>query len=368
VTVRRLLVAGFVLTAATAIAGCQPQTGSPAPTPTPVAEPTHAGYRVAIVDLGAALRAHRRFAEYAALTRKMDALQLRLTNPPPSGSHLQTEADRLQAAYTAELDALRDQLHARVEAFANDVRAEQEAKLADRQRELNAELTKVLEAKRDELQADLEKFELATMAEYRIPLLNLRVKADVVGVSNEEEAKRIQAETERITQERDERIRARAQVLEKQVQEFVQARNAEAQSRFQAYIGTLEDEAKARVQAKEAEARAELEAEVRKREKLFSESMEGRRKLVVEGAQGQLRAAQEQYARQVEAEGRRLRVELQELAAQRLRLEDSMLAEIKIEIASLAQQRRVDAVLTQTLGHHNVLDLTQELIARLKRP
>ncbi|MDR7418824.1 MAG: hypothetical protein QN178_07920 [Armatimonadota bacterium] len=374
---RRLLVVGLVLLAATAIAGCRPQRGGPAPTPTPspASGPSPAGYRVAIVDLGAAIRAHRRFAELAALSKKIDAIQVRLASPPPppevpaptGGANLQGEADRLQTAYRAELDALRDQLHARVEAFANDVRAEQEAKLADRQRELNAELTKTLEAKRDELQRDLERFELATMAEYRIPLLNLRVKADVVGVSNEEEAKRIQAESERITKERDEKVRTRAQALEKQLQEFSQTRNAEAEAKFKAYIAALEEEAKARVEARTDEARAELEAEVKKREKLFTEAMEGRRKLVTEGAQDQLRAAQERYARQVEAESRRLRVELQELTAQRLRLEDSMLAEIKIEIATLAQERRIDAVLTQALGHRNVLDLTPDLIARLKR-
>jgi hypothetical protein len=375
--VRRLLAVGVLLVAAAAVAGCRPQIGRPAPTPTPspAAAPSPAEYRIAVVDLGAAIRAHRRWSELSTLAKRIESVQFRLATPPPppdlppgqAGPNLDAEAARLQASLKAELDALRDQLHAQVEAYANDLRAEQEAKLADRQRELNAELTKVIEAKRDELQRDLERFELATMAEYKIPLLNLRVKADVVGVSSEEEAKRIQAESERITKERDEKIRARSQTLEKQMQEFAQSRTADAEARLKTYVTSLEEEAKAKVQAKEDEARGQLEAEVRKREELFKTSMESRRKLVVDGAQGQLRAAQERYLKQVEAEATRLRVELQELTAQRLRLEDSMLAEIKIEVATLAQQRRIDAVLTQTIGRSNVIDLTPDLVARLKR-
>ena len=65
------------------------------------------------------------------------------------------------------------------------MRAEQEGKLADRQRELNVELQQAIETKRNEFQQELEKFELATMIEYRIPLANLRIKGDVVGISTD---------------------------------------------------------------------------------------------------------------------------------------------------------------------------------------
>jgi hypothetical protein len=331
---------------------------------------------VAVVDLSRVLRAHRRWPEYAALTKRIQSVQFRLSSPPPPPEpprealqpNLQAEAERLQASLRAELDALRDQLQRGVEAYANDLRAGQEAEFADRNRELNAELTKTLEAKRDELQRELERFELAAMAEYRVPLANLRVKADVVGLANEEEAKRIQAEGERISKERDERIRVKAQALEKQMQEFSQARTEEAEAKLKQFGSALEEDAKGKVAAKEAEARAELEAAVKMREQTFNTSMEGRRKLAVEGVQGQLRAAQERYVKQLEAEGARLQAELQELTAQRFRLEDSMLAEIKIELATIAQERRVDAVVTQAIAHRGVVDVTADLVARLRRP
>jgi hypothetical protein len=374
--VRRVRLLGFLLAVAILAAGCRPQYGTPGPAPgsTPAAAVTPAEYRVAIVDLEQLLRVHRRWAEFETLNRRMDAIHLRLSSPPPppeppqsvAAPDLQSEGDRLRASYTAELDALREQLHRRVEAFANDLRAEQEAKLADYQRELNVTLTKTVEARRDELQRDLERFELATMAEYRVPLANLRVRADVVGLASEEEARRVQAEAERIQAERDQKIRTRAQALEQQMQEFSQARTAEAEGTFKAFIATLEDEARTKIEAEETKARQELEAEVRKREELFRVAMEGRHKVVVEGAQDQFRQAQERYVRQVEAEAARLRTELRALDEQRLRLEDSMLAEIKIEVAAAAQARRIDAVVTRALAYPNVIDLTEDVASRLK--
>jgi hypothetical protein len=347
----------------------------PAPTASPAAAPIPSGYRVAVVDMQALVRAHRRWPELEALLKQIAAVERRLASPPPppempgeiTSPDLQAEADRLKAAMQAELDALQAHLQARIQAFVNDLQAEQEAKLADRQRELTAELLKVMEARRDEVQRELDRFELAAMAEYRIPLTNLRLKADVVGVTNEEEGKRLAAEAERIQRERDEKIRTKAQALEKQLQEFSQARNAEAEAKFKAMVAALEEEGTARVRAKSAEADAEFQAAVRQREQALRQAMEARQALVVGGARSQIRAAQERYARQLQAEGTRLQAEMQALAGQRLRLEDSMIAEIRIEIATLAQERRIDVVVTHTLAHPGTIDLTRDLMARLKR-
>lgn len=374
---RHLPVAAFLLLVAAAVAGCRPQAGGSVPTPTasPAAAPIPAGYRVAVVDMRELVRAHRRWPEMDALLKKIATVERRLASPPPPpelpgeaiGPDLQAEADRLRTAMYAELDALQAQLRARIQAFINDLQAEQEAKLADRQRELTAELLKVTEAKRDEIQRELDRFELAAMAEYRIPLANLRLKADVVGVTNEEEGKRLAAEADRIQKDRDEKIRTKAQALEKDLQEFSQARNAEAEAKFKAMVTALEEEGTARVRAKSVEADAEFQAAVKQREQALRQAMEARQKLVAGGAQTQIRAAQERYARQLQAEGARLQAEMQALAGQRLRLEDSIVAEIRIEIATLAQERRIDVVVTQAIAHPGAIDLTRDLIARLKR-
>ena len=365
------------LLAALFLTGCRPQSGgTPSPTPTPAAVATPAGYRVGFVDLSRALRAHRRWPEIEALQKQMDALQARLSNPPPPpegpvvdlGAELQAEVERLQAAYRAELSAIGEQIKKRIEAFAADLKAEQEGNLADRHKALNADLQRVIEAKRDEMQRELDRFELATMAEYRVPLLNLRLKGDVVGVTSEEEARRLNQEGERITKERDAKVRVKAQALEKALEEFQQARTAEAEAQIKALITSLENDANARIKAKQEEADAEMQAGVRAREEMLNRAVEERKKLLVGSANQQMRVTQEAYARRMEAQDARLRQELETMAGQRFRLEDSLLAEIRIEIAGLAQDQKIDAVLTRVLASTTAVDLTQAVIARIRRP
>ncbi|MDQ7840208.1 MAG: hypothetical protein RDU83_04165 [bacterium] len=369
--------AALYLMAVLILTGCRPQSGAaPSPTPTPAVVATPAIYRVGFVDLGRALRAHRRWPEMEALVKQMDAIQVRLSNPPPPpegpvvdlGPELQAEVERLQAAYRVELSTIDGQIKQRIEAFAADLKAEQEGRLADRHKQLNAELQRVIEAKRDEMQRELDRFELATMAEYRVPLLNLRLKGDVVGVTSEEEARRLNQEAERITQERDAKVRARAQALEKALEEFQKAKTAEAEAQIKALIVSLENDANARIQAKQEEAGAEMQAAMRVREESLNRAMEERRKILVGSAGQQMKVTQEAYARRVEAQAGRLRQELETLAGQRFRLEDSLLAEIKIEVAALAQEQKIDAVLTRVLASTTAVDLTQAVIARIRRP
>ncbi len=376
----RPLATGLLLVALT-LTGCRPGGGGaarPVPTSTPGAEVTPTRETVAVVDMQAVLRSHRRWPELEALLKRLETLQIRLNNPlpppvaPAAGvdirATLQAEGDRLFATMQAEVTALEEQAKRRFEAFVADLRAEQEGKLADRQRAANAELQKVIEAKRDELQRELEKFEIATMGEYRLPLLNLRLKADVVGVSNEEEGKRLSEEADRLLRQRDEKIKVRAQALDKSLDEFQKARSAEAEAQVKSLVKTLEDEAATKVEARQAETRAELQAEARTREAALQKALEERRKLLVGGTEEQLRAAHEQYARQVQVEGTKLQAEIQKVQEQRIRLEDSVLAEIKIEVASVAQERRIDVVLTRAVATTDAVDLTKAVIARMRRP
>lgn len=365
------------LMAVLTLTGCRPQSGgAPLPNPTSAAVSTPMGYRVGFVDLSRALRAHRRWPEMEALLKQMDALQLRLSNPPPPpegpvvdvGAELQSEVERLQAAYRSELTVVGEQIKQRLEAFVAEVKAEQEGKLADRHRQLNADLQRVIEAKRDEMQRELDRFELATMAEYRVPLLNLRLRGDVVGVTSEEEARRLNQEAERITKERDAKIRVKAQALEKALEEFQKARAAEADDQIKALIASLETDANARIKAKQEEADAEMQAAVRAREELLNRSVEERRKLLVGSVDQQMKVTLEAYVRRVEAQASRLRQELETLAGQRHRLEDSLIAEIKIEVAAVAQDQKVDAVLTRVLVSTTAVDLTPAVIARMRRP
>ncbi len=374
---RRTLAACAILAATAVLAGCRPQGASqPIPSPSPVSVETPAGYSVARVDVGEALKAHRRWPELEALNKKMAALEARLGSPlpPPEvpdlgaalDAELKAEAERLQALYRGEMKLLEEQAKQRMEAFANDIRAENEAKIADRHRAINAELQRAVDGKRDELQKELERFELAAMAEYRIPLLNLRLKGDVVGLANEEEAKRITAEAERFTTERDGKIRAKSQSLEKAFQEFQQARVSEAEAQLKTMGTSLNEDAEKRVAARQQEIQAEMKAAVKSREEAFQRAMEEKKKILAGGAEAQMRSLQERYLRRVQSEAGRFQQELGEVAEQRFRLEYSMIADVRIEVATIAQERRFDLVLSRAVAAPGAADLTKDVIARLR--
>jgi DNA repair exonuclease SbcCD ATPase subunit len=381
VIARDLQIGGLCLLVVLTLTGCRPQGGAtpvPTVTPAPAAAVTPSHVRIGVVDFNAVVRAHRRWPELDAIQRKMDALQFRLHNPPPPPEiqvvviqpspniNLQAEADQLRKALSDELNALQEEKRREIEAYVNEVKAEHEAALADRQKELNEELQKSLEAKRDELQRELDRFELATMAEYRIPLANMRVK-DAVPPSSEEEAKKLSAEADRIQKERDEKIRTKAQALEKDLNEFRKAKTTEAEAKFNAMIEAAEQEVKTKAEAKQDAFNAEMRAAVADREQTFRNAMESRQKLIQTGKQVVDRSAQDRYIRQVRAEQARIQAELQALQAQQIRLQDSILAEVKIEVATVAQEKRVDVVLTHSISSIRTLDLTPAVIAKLKR-
>ena len=55
------------------------------------------------------------------------------------------------------------------------------------------------------------------------------------------------------------------------------------------------------------------------------------------------------------------------LQEQRVRLEDGILAEVKIEIAAIAQDRKLDVVLTRFVTNVAGIDITSDVVQKLKR-
>jgi len=95
--------------------------------------------------------------------------------------------------------------------------------------------------------------------------------------------------------------------------------------------------------------------------------VEQRRRDLIAAAEAQLRGQQDAYARELETRARRLRSELAALQAQRARLEDSILAEVKIEVATIAQAQRLDLVLTRYLVSPGGINITADVIRKLRR-
>jgi len=355
--------------------GCRRQAATPVAPPALVSgEPPRAA-RVAVVDLQLAARAHPRWRELNAIIERIQRteVELMVAPPPPPVPEtdvrkaLDEEAVRLRGAFTKEVDALRDESRRQLDAYAADVRKELEAKIEASRTQLVEEATKMIAAKREEMRRQLRAVELEIMDEYRYPILNLRVRGEVATLSSEAEARAIARQINALQTERDERIREKQDETQAAFLEFQKTTEADINARLRTAQAELEGQAQEQVKAKESELRAGLAKLAAQREAEFNTRMEARRYALIAGAEAQLKGQQQQLVRDVQVRATRLQAEIRTLQEQRIRLEDSILAEVKIEVATIAQEQQLDVVLTRHVANVTAIDLTSTVVRKLKR-
>ena len=343
----------------------QPTSGTAAPSQT----------RVGRVDLEAVAQAHPRWKELTALKARAARTEgeLAVAPPPPPvpGTDVQRalteEAAKMRASFEQELNTLREERTRTLAAHAEDLKKQQELKFEEIRRTVEAEAATAIVARRDELRAQLRTAEQEIMGEYRYPLLNLRLRAEVAGLRSEEEGRQLLRQVQALQQEREERIKAKGDEVEQEFMAFQKAKEAEVNSALKAEQDALNAESARLIEGKEQELQAELSRAAAERERAFQQRLERRRKELVEAAEAILRGQQGSFVRDVTARTKRLRAELLALQEQRARLEESILAEVKIEVATIAQAQQLDVVLTRTLGGAGGVDITEDVIRKLKR-
>ncbi len=358
---------GLIALTAVLAGGCRGRAQSPAA--------TAADARVGVVDLQVVTHAHPRWQDLDAVLRQLTDVEAQLAQipvPPPVPAAevqrlLDDEAKRLRAELAKELEFLRGDSQRQMETFGDDLRREGEAKLAQLQHDLAAQAEEVLAAKRDELRAQLHEAEQQIRDEYRYPLLNLRLRAEVAGLTTEEEAKQLLQQMQALQQERDARIQAKADELEQAFVDFQKATEVAINAKLKAAQDALQAEGQQQLSARQQTAQVEFTRAAADLEKTFQTQLERRRREIVRTAQAPLPGRQGTYTQGLAERGRRLQTELVALREQRLRLEDSILAEVKIEVAAIAQARKVDVVLTRYVSNVAGIDITADVVAKLKR-
>lgn len=364
---------GPVLLMALVVSACVGRGPSATPLPSPSATPSVP--RIGAVDLQAVVQAHPRWPEVDALNKKLAQIEAQLASPPSLPpvvqaqvqAHLLAQGRRMEAELRQEVTALQQRQQERLLQFVKGVRTEQEAKLHQLRIQIDAELQKEYEARLRALREELRQFELQVVDEYRFPIANLRLKADVVGVATEEELRRLTTELDRLQAERDAKIRTRAEVMDAVFRDFRNAKEAEASARLERAKGAAEEETRRLGTAKEREVAAETQRLVKARQRAFQARLNTFRRRLLGFEEGQLDAAQRRFVQGLRQREQQLLAERQALGEQRLRLEDSLLAEVKIEVATIAAARKLDVVLTRYQVNLAGEDITQEVIARMKR-
>lgn len=328
-----------------------------------------------VVDLQVVTRAHPRWQELDAVTRQQREVEAELATlpavaPVPAADVqrlLDAEAKRLQVELAREVEFIRQNGQRRLEAFADALRSEQTARLQQVQREVEARAEQEIVARRDELRGQLRAAERGIREEYRFPLLNLRLRAEVAGLTSEQEGRELLRQLQALQQEREDRIRVKVEEMEAAFGAFQKAREAEVNAELLAAQESLQTELQRRLAAREQEMQTEVARAAAEREREFRDRLARRQQELLRTADTQLRTRQSAQVEDAGERARRLTAVLQTLREQQLRLEDSILAEVKIEVATIAQERKLDVVLTRFVANVAGVDITTAVVEKLRR-
>src|SRR5437867_310527 len=200
-----------------------------------------------------------------------------------------------------------------------------------------------------------------------LPAAPAMPEADVAGLTSEEEAKQLQRQVQALQDEREQRIAAKADETQKAFVEFQKAKEDEINAKLKTAQGAVQAEAQRRLLVRQQELQEELRHTAAGLEETFRARLDRRRKELLAAAQGPVRGRQGAFAENLGERNRRLRAEMVSLQEQRVRLEDGILAEVKIEIAAIAQDRKLDVVLTRFVTNVAGIDITSDVVQKLKR-
>jgi len=280
---------------------------------------------------------------------------------------LQQQAEAVKAAARKEL-----------EAFVAELRAEQQKKVDARRAELEAQLVKTVQDKQQTLNKDNQQFQQQTMAEYRLQLLNLKLKIEDVQQSGKGELDKLQAQQTALTKERDDKIAAHEKANQQILQDFQKAQIEASNAQLKAYESELTKDGQRRVDERAAQLTAQVHAKLDAMQAEFNRRLRQQQTSIVSSArEAQTREvervkaqAQQQFRQLALAEVAKVKALQEELlAAQRgrARLYRVILADLRIEAAALAQEKGWDMVLTKAIAAPGTIDVTDELIARIRR-
>ncbi len=336
---------------------------------------TAADARIGVVDLEVVTHAHPRWQDLEVLLQQEKDVQAELGIVPQSPSLpvpevqrvLDEEAKRLRVELGKEVEFLRVEGQRQIEAFANELRHDAEARLAQLQHDLRAQGEEELIAKRDAMRVQLREAEQKIRDEYRYPLLNLRLRAEVTGLSSEAEGKQLLQEMQALQEERDARIQEKMDELQSAFSELQKVKESEINAKLKAEQDALEAEGRQRLAARQQAAQADFAHAAVDLEKTFQARLEHRRQEMILGGRAPLPGRQGTYTQSLIDRSRQLQSELVALREKRQRLEDSILAEVKIEVATIAQTRRLDVVLTRYVSNVAGIDITADVVAKLKQ-
>ncbi|MCX7780156.1 MAG: molecular chaperone Skp [Negativicutes bacterium] len=297
----------LLLVAAAAIALAAGCSGKPAADTKPPAASD-----VGIIDMNKAIKSHPKFTELDRLNREFNTLAAQAERQP-AGSRPEGVAGG-----SLSLQGLNDSLA-----------QEFNARMADKQAELNKRLEAKANQHRQELAAAMKAHAAEVDKQYQPQIFSLQLKLKTVQLTKEE-ADKLQKELEKLQQERADKLSAQEQELARRLEALMAPEQKAAEQEMAAYAQELNNKAQATIAAKQAEAAG--------------------------------RASQPPLAQTSSLERQAL-LKQQEVQA----LEAYIIHDIKDKTAKTAAERKLSIVLAGVRANISAVDITDAVIVEIKK-
>ncbi|HEV2359384.1 MAG TPA: hypothetical protein VGZ23_17480, partial [bacterium] len=283
---------------------------------------------------------------------------------PEFRRRMAADASGAEAAARRELDA-----------YAAKVRSDQQVQFDAQQTQIQAAIQKAVLDKSQALQQDDAQFQQQTFEQYRLPLLNLHLKLDAVQPTDKKDADSVAQQIRAMTKERDDKIAAHDKANADALAAFQKQQQDAYTQQIKALQAQLSAQGQDLVNKKAAEISARLNTDLSaKRTRLTTElntrmqaDLRARQQALIAGARSQMVAAQTRAEGTLQVRVTSLQAQISEARAERVRLMATILADLRVESAALAQAKGWDLVLTRAVDAPDAPDATDDLIARIKK-
>lgn len=337
--------------------------------------------KVGIIDMVVLQNQHPRMAEYKKLAVEITGYHAELSSQNEeyklAHDQVKNQSLDLNTQLNAQLQGIRDKYQKIIDTRVQELQKE----LSLYEEETWKRALEDIERKKDDLQslaqdmiskyhqkleAELKKYQDELDAEYAGRVINLRLKLQMIQLSEEEQEK-YKADLEAIQIEQKQKLQEKSQSLEEEFNTFIENKQVELDTELKNYQNQLKEETETLFLAKQKELDKNLKDFITEKEEAMHKEFQERQTKIEENAKTSLLKTQTEIQQEMQKKEQRLRSKLEKAKLEQVQILQQIDQDIRQIVGQLAQEEGYELVLTDIRVSVDVDDLTQLVLQKLKQ-
>lgn len=281
-------------------------------------------------------------------------------------SQLEEQVKGIQDKYQQKIDAkvveLQEELTRLEEAIWKEKMADVERKLED----IKALGLEAIEAYYAKQMQKLEEAKNEISTQYSPEILNLRLKLQMVQLS-EEEQKKYKDRLEKIQAEQDQKIQELQVQLDEEIKKYYDEKQIELDEEIKAYQEQAQKDAEALFRVKQNDLDNVLQAYIKQMESEMQAEISGKQKRLEEQTENGLTQAQRQIDQEIAKNDKLLKTKIEDARKKQEGILQQIDEDIKMITGKLAKEKNLDVILTDVRVNVQAQDVTDQVLKKLNQ-